>query len=62
MVILAVRSTDKGNQAAQAIRVASPHAQVVVEQLDLASLASVDSFSSQTTRGKPFGRTPCSLH
>ena len=47
MVILAVRNTDKGNQAAQAIRAASPHAQVVVEQLDLASLASVEAFAAR---------------
>src|SRR2546421_969588 len=46
-VILAVRNTDKGNQAAQAIRAASPHAQVVVEQLDLASLASVEAFAAR---------------
>src|SRR6266700_2745892 len=47
LVILAVRNTDKGNQAAQAIRAASPHAQVVVEQLDLASLASVEAFAAK---------------
>ena len=47
LVILAVRNTDKGNQAAQAIRAASPHAQVVVEQLDLASLASVEAFAAR---------------
>src|SRR2546430_503278 len=39
MVILAVRNTDKGNQAAYDIRAAYPDAQVVVEQLDLASQA-----------------------
>src|SRR6266480_840400 len=47
LVILAVRNTDKGNQAAQAIRAASPDAQVVVEQLDLASLASVEAFAAR---------------
>jgi NAD(P)-dependent dehydrogenase (short-subunit alcohol dehydrogenase family) len=54
MVILAVRNTDKGNQAAQAIRAASPDAQVVVEQLDLASLASVEAFADRLlTRDQP---------
>lgn len=46
-VILAVRNTDKGNQAAQAIRAAHPGAQIEVEQLDLASLASVEAFASR---------------
>jgi NAD(P)-dependent dehydrogenase (short-subunit alcohol dehydrogenase family) len=54
MVILAVRNTDKGNKAAQAIRAASPDAQVVVEQLDLASLASVEAFADRLlTRDQP---------
>src|SRR6266446_3062405 len=54
MVILAVRNTDKGNQAAQAIRADSPDAQVVVEQLDLASLASVKAFAARLlTRDQP---------
>ncbi len=54
MVILAVRNTDKGNQAAQAIRADSPDAQVVVEQLDLASLASVEAFAARLlTRDQP---------
>ena len=54
MVILAVRNTDKGNQAAQAMRAASPDAQVVVEQLDLASLASVEAFADRLlTRDQP---------
>ena len=54
MVILAVRNTDKGNQAAQDIRAASPDAQVVVEQLDLASLASVEAFADRLlTRDQP---------
>src|SRR5260370_19424941 len=54
MVILAVRNRDKGNQAAQAIRAASPDAQVVVEQLDLASLASVEAFADRLlTRDQP---------
>ncbi len=54
MLILAVRNTDKGNQAAQAIRADSPDAQVVVEQLDLASLASVEAFAARLlTRDQP---------
>jgi len=54
MVILAVRNRDKGNQAAQAIRADSPGAQVVVEQLDLASLASVEAFAARLlTRDQP---------
>jgi NAD(P)-dependent dehydrogenase (short-subunit alcohol dehydrogenase family) len=54
MVILAVRNTDKGNQAAQAMRAAAPDAQVVVEQLDLASLASVEAFADRLlTRDQP---------
>jgi NAD(P)-dependent dehydrogenase (short-subunit alcohol dehydrogenase family) len=54
MVILAVRNTDNVNQAAQAMRAASPDAQVVVEQLDLASLASVKAFAERLlTRDQP---------
>src|SRR5260370_864807 len=54
MVILAVRNTDKGNQAAQAMRAASPDAQVVVEQLDLPSLASIEAFADRLlTRDQP---------
>jgi len=47
IVILAVRNRDKGNQAAQDIRADYPDAQVVVEQLDLASLASVEAFADR---------------
>src|SRR5438445_13639209 len=47
MVILAVSNRDKGNQAAQDIRADYPDAQVVVEQLDLASLASVEAFADR---------------
>src|SRR5260221_481403 len=50
MVILAVRATARGNRAAQAIRAASPDAQVVVEQLDLASLASIEAFAARLLR------------
>ena len=54
MVILAVRNRDKGNKAAQDIRAASPNAQVVVEELDLASLASVEAFADRLlTRDQP---------
>src|SRR5712692_10726990 len=53
-VILAVRNLDKGNKAAQDIRAASPDAQVVVEPLDLASLASVEAFAARLlTRDQP---------
>jgi NAD(P)-dependent dehydrogenase (short-subunit alcohol dehydrogenase family) len=53
-VILAVRNREKGNQAAQDIRAVSPNAQVVVEQLDLASLASVEAFADRLlTRAQP---------
>ncbi|MGE0216588.1 SDR family NAD(P)-dependent oxidoreductase [Mycolicibacterium sp.] len=40
-VVLAVRNTDKGNAAAQRITAATPTADVVVQQLDLTSLASI---------------------
>jgi NAD(P)-dependent dehydrogenase (short-subunit alcohol dehydrogenase family) len=40
-VVLAVRTIDKGEQAAARITAASPHAKVAVQQLDLTSLASV---------------------
>lgn len=46
-VILAVRNLTKGHQAAQAIRAAHPAAQVSVEPLDLASLASVEAFATR---------------
>src|SRR5712692_9118920 len=54
MVILAVRNTDKGNQAAQDVCSSDLHAQVVVEPLDLASLASVEAFAARLlTRDQP---------
>src|SRR5712691_9238436 len=54
MVILAVRNRDKGNQAAHDIRADYPDAQVLVEQLDLASLASVEAFADRLlTRDQP---------
>ncbi len=53
-VILAVRNLDKGNNAAQDIRAQFPAARVVAEQLDLASLASVEAFSERMlTSGRP---------
>lgn len=45
-VILAVRSVDKGQQAAARIRSTAPRAQVEVIALDLASLTSVKRFAS----------------
>ena len=53
-VILAVRNMDKGKKAAQDIRAEYPDARVVVEQLDLASLASVEAFADRMlTYGRP---------
>lgn len=53
-VILAVRNMDKGNKAAQDIRTEHPDARVVAEQLDLASLASVEAFADRMlTSGRP---------
>src|ERR1700730_14272565 len=46
-VIVAGRHRDKGNKAAQDIRIEHPGARVVVEQLDLASLASVEAFADR---------------
>jgi NAD(P)-dependent dehydrogenase (short-subunit alcohol dehydrogenase family) len=44
-VVLAVRSVDKGNRAADDIRTTAPDATVRVAVLDLASLASIESFA-----------------
>ena len=53
-VILAVRNMDKGNKAAQDIRAAHPDASIVVEQLDLASLTSVEAFADRMlAAGRP---------
>src|SRR5260370_21405687 len=53
-VILAVRNMDKGNKAAQDIRTEHPDARVVAEQLDLASLASIEAFADRLlTRDQP---------
>jgi NAD(P)-dependent dehydrogenase (short-subunit alcohol dehydrogenase family) len=46
-VILAVRDERKGEQAARTIREAHPGALVVIEQLDLASLTSVEAFANR---------------
>src|ERR1051326_2711311 len=52
--ILAVRNPTKGNQAAADIRAAHPDAQVAVELLDLASLASVERFATALRKqGRP---------
>src|SRR5262245_64563929 len=40
-VVLAVRNLDKGNEAADRIKAATPNADVSVQELDLASLDSV---------------------
>ena len=44
-VIMACRNAEKASQAVADIRASVPDAQIVVQQLDLASLASVRSFS-----------------
>ena len=46
-VVLAVRNTSRGEEAASAIRAAHPDAEVVVEELDLAALASVRAFAER---------------
>src|SRR5438093_6931917 len=43
-VVLAIRSPQKGAEAARAIQAAVPHAKIEVGSLDLASLASVRGF------------------
>ena len=48
-VVLAVRTTSKGEAAARAIRDAAPGALVEVRQLDLSSLASVRAFATELT-------------
>ena len=52
-VVLAVRSTDKGEAAAQRIRAEVPGAQVEVRALDLSSLASVRAFAAAITGEAP---------
>ena len=46
-VVLAVRNTEKGEQAAEGIRGEEPQARVSVEALDLADLASVRAFAER---------------
>jgi NAD(P)-dependent dehydrogenase (short-subunit alcohol dehydrogenase family) len=50
-VVLAVRSLGKGGAAASRIRAKSPHADVVVQQLDLTSLDSVHSAADALKAG-----------
>lgn len=45
LVILAVRSLEKGRQAADEIRIAAPQARLDVQRLDLASLGSIRAFA-----------------
>ena len=52
-VVLAVRTTSKGESVAQEIRSASPDAQVEVRELDLASLASVRAFAEKLNAEEP---------
>lgn len=52
-VTLACRSTERGGQAATAIRAAVPDAQVDVESLDLADLASVRACAERIADGRP---------
>jgi NAD(P)-dependent dehydrogenase (short-subunit alcohol dehydrogenase family) len=48
-VVLACRNIDKGSAALAKIRRSNPNADVVVEQLNLASLASVRAFAERVT-------------
>ena len=50
-VVLAVRTTSKGETAAQEIRDAIPEAHVEVRELDLSSLESVRAFAAELTAG-----------
>lgn len=52
-VVLAVRTTGKGDSAAQRIRDAVPGASVEVRELDLSSLASVRAFAAATLAAAP---------
>ncbi|MFG1933221.1 SDR family NAD(P)-dependent oxidoreductase [Mycobacterium sp. NPDC048908] len=51
--VLAVRNLDKGNQAADRIRAASPNAVVAVQELDLTSLDSVRTAADQLRADHP---------
>ena len=48
-VVMACRNLDKGHEAVEAIRSEVPQAQLQVDELDLASLASVRSFADRYT-------------
>ena len=50
-VVLAVRDLDKGSAAAEAIRIAHPRADLVLQELDLASLGSVRE-AAEAVRGR----------
>ncbi len=52
-VVLAVRSPDKGEAAAQRIRGTAPNAQLEVRELDLSSLESVRSFAAELIADSP---------
>jgi NAD(P)-dependent dehydrogenase (short-subunit alcohol dehydrogenase family) len=52
-VILAVRSPERGERAAEAIRAESPDADLDVAELDLASLASVRRFAERIAATRP---------
>jgi NAD(P)-dependent dehydrogenase (short-subunit alcohol dehydrogenase family) len=54
-VTLAVRTPDKGDEAAALIRAADPDARVEVGRLDLADLASIRAFADAWTREHPEG-------
>ena len=52
-VVLAVRSVDKGKQAAQRIAAVAPGAEVTVQELDLTSLASVRAAAAELAARYP---------
>jgi NAD(P)-dependent dehydrogenase (short-subunit alcohol dehydrogenase family) len=52
-VILAVRSPERGERAAEAIRAETPDADLDVAELDLASLASVQRFAERIASARP---------
>jgi NAD(P)-dependent dehydrogenase (short-subunit alcohol dehydrogenase family) len=54
-VTLAVRSTGRGAEAAESIRALQPAAQVSVEALDLADLASIRGFADRWSQSHPSG-------
>jgi NAD(P)-dependent dehydrogenase (short-subunit alcohol dehydrogenase family) len=50
-VVMACRSLDRGNDAVAEIRESDPEADVTVEELDLASLDSIESFTDRMANG-----------